>query len=102
MLFRSEYGAPPLELLDFTKRLCDRFQYNFMAVDLFFTNNKIYVNELQTIFGHKNPYICKVNDIVGRYVYQNNQWIFEEGDFNTNESYDLRLETAINLYKNQH
>lgn len=94
-----EYGAPPLELLDFTKRLCDRFQYNFMAVDLFFTNNKIYVNELQTIFGHKNPYICKVNDIVGRYVYQNNQWIFEEGDFNTNESFDLRLKTALSLYE---
>jgi hypothetical protein len=94
-----EYGPPPLELLDFTRELCKTHQFNFMAVDLFQIDNGIYVNELQTIFGHKNPYICKVNDTPGRYVYQNNQWIFEPGDFNTNESYDLRLEIAMTLYE---
>lgn len=93
-----EYGAPPLELLDFTRELCQKNNFNFMAVDLFYVKGEIYVNELQTIFGHKNPYICKVDGTIGRYLYQNNQWIFEEGDFNTNESYDLRLKTAIELY----
>jgi len=96
-----EYGAPPKELLDFTKDLCDKFSFNFMAVDIFYSKGKIYVNELQTIFGHKNPYICKVNDKPGRYLYKNNQWIFEPGDFNTNESYDLRLEHAINILHGQ-
>ena len=94
-----EYGPPPVELLNFTKKLCEKYGFNFMAVDLFYNDNGIFVNELQTIFGHKNPYICKVNDIPGRYIYENNQWVFEEGNFNTNESYDLRLETAISLYK---
>ena len=93
-----EYGPPPLELLDFTRELCEKHSFNFMAVDLFHNNNGIYVNELQTIFGHKNPYICKVDDKPGRYVFQNNQWIFEPGDFNTNESYDLRLKVALELY----
>ena len=70
-----------------------------MAVDLFQNDSGIFVNELQTIFGHKNPYICKINDKAGRYVLQNNQWVFEEGDFNTNESFDLRLEVAVKLYE---
>lgn len=96
-----EYGAPPLELLDFTKSLCEKFNFNFMTVDLYFINGRILVNELQTIFGHKNSYICKVDGNPGRYIYKNNQWIFEEGEFNTNESYDLRLKTAIEIYKKQ-
>ena len=96
-----EYGAPPLELLDFTKNLCEKFNFNFMAIDIFYVNGKILVNELQTIFGHKNSYICKVDDKPGRYVYKNNQWYFEAGDFNTNESYDLRLKTVIDLFNSR-
>lgn len=96
-----EYGKPPVELLDFTKKLCIQFKFNFMAVDVFFSGKEILVNEMQTIFGHKNPYICQVNEKSGRYIFKNNQWLFEEGDFNTNESYDLRLNTAIELYENR-
>lgn len=93
-----DYGTPPLELLKFTKDICDRFGFNFMAIDLFYNSSGIYINELQTIFGHKNPYICKVNDQPGRFQCKDSEWIFEPGDFNTNESYDLRLKTAISLY----
>lgn len=94
-----DYGAPPLELLNFTKDICDRFGFNFMAIDLFHNSKGIYVNELQTIFGHKNPYICKVNNQPGRFQFINSEWVFEPGAFNTNESYDLRLEAAIALYE---
>jgi len=93
-----EYGPPPVELLDYTKKLCEKFNFQFMAVDLFHNPQGIFVNELQTLFGHKNPYICMVNDIPGRYVYQSGMWQFEAGDFNTNESYDLRLSTALELF----
>lgn len=94
-----DYGPPPLKLLNFTKNLCESHGFNFMAVDLFDTETGFFVNELQTIFGHKNHYICKVDGKPGRYIYQDNQWVFEPGDFNTNESYDLRLKTAISLYE---
>jgi glutathione synthase/RimK-type ligase-like ATP-grasp enzyme len=96
-----EYGAPPFALLDFTKKLCEKFNFIYMTVDVFIHNSTIYVNELQTIFGHKNPYICKVDGKTGRYLYKNGNWIFEEGDFNSNESYDLRLKTAIDSYNGQ-
>ena len=94
-----KYGAPPLKLLDFTKELCEKFNFSFMTVDIFYSDGQIYVNEMQTIFGHKNPFICKVDNKTGRYIYENEIWKFEEGDFNTNESYDLRLETALELFK---
>ena len=93
-----EYGPPPKELLNFTRDLCEKHDFHFMAVDLFHNDNGIYVNELQTIFGHKVPYICKVNNKIGRYLFQNDIWVFQEGDFNTNESYDLRLSVAIELF----
>ena len=93
------YGTPPYELLEFTKNLCKRFNFNFMSIDLFYKNGQIFVNELQTIFGHKNSYICSVDGKPGRYINEKSQWIFEVGDFNSNESYDLRLQTAIDLFK---
>lgn len=92
------YGEPPLEILDFTRELCDKYQFNFMAIDMFYENNKILVNELQTIFGHKNPFICKVNNQTGRYIYNNGSWLFEAGDFNINESFNLRLKVATDLF----
>jgi hypothetical protein len=41
----------------------------------------------------------KVNDCIGRYLFENGTWKFEDGDFNTNESYDLRLQSALELYQ---
>jgi hypothetical protein len=71
-----------------------------MAVDLFEDGSGGYVvNELQTIFGHVQDHIMEVDGKPGRYIHQNNQWVFEPGDFNTNESFDLRLKTAIELYE---
>jgi len=92
-----EYGQVPEELLQFTHDLCKKFHFNFMAVDLFYSE-KIYLNELQTIFGHKSEAICKVDGKPGRYRMDDGKWQFEEGMFNSNESYDLRLETALNLF----
>jgi glutathione synthase/RimK-type ligase-like ATP-grasp enzyme len=97
---KFEYGPPPLELLDFTRELCRDHNFRFMAIDLFHINTSILVNELQTVFGHKNPYICRVDDKIGRYIFNNERWIFEEGNFNSNESYDLRLNTALNIFEN--
>lgn len=94
-----DYGEPPFEILDFTRELCEKHNFIFMAVDLFHNETGIYVNELQTLFGHKNPHICKVNDTPGRYVFKGGQWVFEPGDFNTNESYDLRLDTIVRLFE---
>jgi glutathione synthase/RimK-type ligase-like ATP-grasp enzyme len=93
------YVTPPLDLMDFCREICEKHEFLCMALDVFEHPTKGYViNELQTIFGHVQHYLMEVDGKPGRYVYQNEKWIFEEGDFNTNESYDLRLKTAISLY----
>ena len=94
-----DYVNPPFELLDFLKEICDKNNFQSVAIDIFEHPQRGYlVNEIQTIFGHVQTHILEVNGKPGRYLHQNNQWIFEEGNFNTNESYDLRLETALKLY----
>lgn len=94
------YVNPPIHLLNFIKKLCYNHNFNFMAVDLFEDgNNGFLVNELQTIFGHVQDHILEVDGTPGRYLYKKDQWIFEQGNFNTNESFDLRLKVAIELYE---
>ena len=93
-----DYGAPPFELLDFTRDTCQRFGFQFMAIDIFYTDGQIYVNEMQTLFGHKSEYICKVDEAPGRYIYKDEEWIFEKGQFNENESYNLRLKEIVSFH----
>lgn len=94
-----DYVNPPESLLTFTRDLCIKHNFNCMAADIFEDGRGGYlVNELQTIFGHVQAYILSVDGIPGRYIFDKDGWIFEKGDFNTNESYDLRLKAAIDLY----
>lgn len=94
-----EYCSPSLKVMDFIKCVCDENNFNFMAIDFFENENgEFLINELQTIFGHVQDHILEVEGKAGRYRFLANQWIFEEGDFNTNESFDLRLEVALNLF----
>ncbi len=96
------YILPPDKHLNFVKDLCDKYDFNSMAVDAFEDGKGgLLINELQTIFGHVQEYICEKAGKPGRLLFENNEWKFEEGMFNTNLSYDLRLENAIQLLKNK-
>lgn len=95
----KDYGNPPLALLDFVKAITDKHQLYSQAVDVFESPNGYLVNEMQCIFGQSDAYQMKVDDCIGRYLFENGEWKFEVGDFNTNESYDLRLQSAIVLYQ---
>lgn len=96
-----EYGPVPSELLTFMKNVCEKYNFFFMAADIFCHNGEFLVNELQTLFGHKNPFICKVDNHPGRYFFKNGEWVFEKGDFNMNESYNLRLKEILELLYNE-
>lgn len=92
------YDYPPKELLDFVEQLCLKFSFNSMAVDLFEDGHGGYlINELQCIFGHVQEYICEKDGKPGRYRRFGSEWTFEEGYFNSNLSYDLRLENVLEL-----
>jgi len=91
------YDPVPLSLLNFLKDITDKTRIHSVAIDIFEKEDKYLINEIQCFFGQSDPYQMLINGKPGRYRYLNNSWTFEEGMFNTNQSYDLRLEHALSL-----
>lgn len=97
---KKNYDDPPLSLLSFVRELTDDAGFRSQAVDIFEAGKNNYlVNEMQCIFGQSDPYQMLVNGKPGRYIFEKNEWQFEEGMFNLNESYDLRVKDIIHLLK---
>lgn len=95
---KKDYCDPPHELLDFIKTITDKHQFYSQAIDIFETGKGYLVNEMQCIFGQSDTFQMKVNERTGRYRYLNSQWHFEEGMFNGNECYDLRVDYCIGAF----
>jgi hypothetical protein len=93
----KNYDDPPLELLDMLRAISVSHGISSAAIDLFETPSGFLVNEIQTYFGQSDPYQMKVGGVPGRYRYLNGQWVFEPGDWASNQCYDLRLEHALGL-----
>ncbi len=88
----KEYSNPPGSLLNFVKEITDKHQFHSQAIDLFEIENDVYlVNEMQCFFGQSDPYQMLINGKPGRYIKPNGDWLFEEGDYNRNQCYNLRL-----------
>lgn len=96
---KKGYDKVPKSLLEFMKKVSDEHNLKSVAIDLFDQNGTYLINEIQCFFGQSDPYQMLVNDKPGRYIFKDNEWRFEEGMFNTNECYDLRLEHALSLLK---
>ena len=91
---------PPFELLDLARELCDKGKFVCMDVDIFETKDgQYFVNELQASFGSFADYQMQVDGKHGRYVFKNNQYTFEEGDFNVLGSNKLKIEHFVGLLK---
>lgn len=94
------YDKPPISLLNFVKDICEKNNFLSQAIDIFeLPGEKYLVNELQTFFGQSDPHQMIIDGVPGRYIYKNG-WIFEPGDFNKNESYNLRVEHVISILDN--
>ena len=93
------YDNPPFELLDFVRIITEKYGFYSQAIDLFETPDGYLVNEMQCIFGQSDPFQMKVDNVPGRYLYRDGKWIFEAGDFNQNQSYNLRVEWVIKMIR---
>lgn len=97
-----EYAKPPIELLNMTKKICDEENFDSMSIDIFEDyNEKYYINEMQSLFGSFTEYQMKIENVPGRYVYNNNSYLFEEGIFNKYGSNILRVEHFVEKLKNK-
>lgn len=91
------YDDVPKSLLNFVRSISVENNLTSVAIDVFEHKGGYLINEIQCFFGQSDPYQMLVDGEPGRYVYKDKQWLFEEGMFNTNENYDLRLQHALSL-----
>lgn len=90
--------APPKELLEMVRELCDKGNFHCMDVDIFETKDGKYsINEIQASFGSYLDYQMCIDGHHGRYVYTNGDFKFEEGDFNVFGSTKIKIEDFIKL-----
>ena len=93
---------PPKELLFLAKEICEKGMFDSMAIDIFeTTDNKYLVNELQSIFGSYLESQMYINNIPGRFVFKDNDFVFEEGIFNRHGSHLLRVEDFLEKLHNR-
>jgi len=91
-----EFFNPSENLLNFSKYVFDTGNFQSMSLDILDIGNDVYyVNELQTIFGHIKEHILMIENKPGKLKFKNKKWEFEEGIFNSNQSFDLRLKNVI-------
>ncbi|MFW5887031.1 MAG: ATP-grasp domain-containing protein [Bacteroidota bacterium] len=99
---KVSWDVPDEELLNTLKKIVDENGFQSQAIDLFYNKTRGYlVNELQCFWGSKNPHQMIMDGVPGRFVYQGGEWIFDEGSFNQNNSYDLRLQHVLELIRNK-
>lgn len=94
---------PPHKLLEFTREITEKGKFTSMCVDVFENvGGEYYVNELQSLFGASQPHQMRVNGKPGRYIYDKQKafWRFEEGEFNMNNSCNLRVQALLEMLKN--
>jgi glutathione synthase/RimK-type ligase-like ATP-grasp enzyme len=88
----------PTSLLDFLEEMTNRTGLISACIDVFETKEGYLVNEIQTFFGQSDPHQMLVDNIPGRYIKSNEEWIFEAGEFNRFESFELRAQHAQSLW----
>jgi len=98
----KDYSTPPSDLIYFVKDIMEKNNFQSQAVDVFETRDgRFLVNEMQSFFGQSDKFQMKVDDKIGRYIFKDDKLLFEEGDFNTTECYDLRMKHVLEIIKNK-
>lgn len=88
-----EWDLPDLSLLELVKKVTDMGGFRSMNLDVFESRNRLYINELHTVFGTSvSVDQMRFSGKPGRYVYESSKgWIFQPGDFARNACCNLRV-----------
>lgn len=96
------WDRPPDELLFLIKDICEAGNFVSMDADIFETEDgRFLINELQSLFGQKTKHLMYVDNKPGRFVFNNGQFKFEEGEFNQHQSYLLRVKHFIKILESK-
>ena len=91
-----EFDTPPDRLFDFCRDITGKGGFRSMAIDILEPPDGRYlVIEMHAYFGCNSPHVMAVNGVPGRFLHEQGRWRFEQGDFNRNNSCNLRVEYAL-------
>jgi hypothetical protein len=94
-----DWDVPSIDLLNLLRDVTDKGGFTSMNVDVFETaDGRLLVNELQTVFGAGYSVDqLRVDGKPGRFVTNNQEWIFEPGDFARNACANARVEYLLSI-----
>ena len=99
---KKGWGKPPEQLLDYARMISEKFGFYSISLDIFETaENQFFVNEIQSIIDQTSEHLMSIDGKPGRFLYQNGEYIFEEGHFNQHKSYMLRVKHLVEILKAQ-
>lgn len=93
---------PPMQLLELVKNITEKHNFYSVSIDVFETKDRQFlINEIQSIFGSYLSYQMKIDEIKGIYKYENNEFVFYEGEYHQDSSNRLRIKHFANILENQ-
>lgn len=86
------WRRPTYDMLKLLHDITEKGGFRSMNVDMFKTKDgNLYVNELHTVFGQSTEHLMILDGTPGRFVFKNNEWIFEAGNFAEGHSSKARI-----------
>jgi hypothetical protein len=91
------WGEAPEILLNSIRDITDKEGFSSMNIDFFYTKDgRFVINELHPVFGAILQKNLNMEDpLMGRYKFENNNWVFEHGYFYNNACANLRVKYVV-------
>lgn len=100
---KGGWVTPPLKALELLHKVTEAGQFRSMGMDVFETpDGRLLINELQTVFWAIDNSQMYVNGVAGRYIRENNSFIFEPGAFCRNACCNPRVEDLLRILDHVH
>src|SRR5699024_2397590 len=98
---RKGWGEIPIQILNLVKEVSDKINFDNTSFDLFETSNgELYFNEIQVMFGVSTEEQLIVNNVPGRYIFRNDNWIFDPGNYSRNGCNNMRIKHLKKILEN--
>lgn len=94
-----KWAEPDVMILDLVNNISEKFNFESLNLDFFKDEfGNYFINEFHTVFGpilKKN--ISSTDKLMGKYNFQDGEWIFTQGYFYDNACANLRLEYLLDM-----
>lgn len=95
---KGTWVAPPFHLLDQVQQWYETLHLNAMTFDIFEDKQGNYfVNEMQALMGTKALSQMYIDGVPGRFLHNDGQWVFQEGEFGRHNCNMLRIEALLEI-----